>query len=242
LFYFSYFSAYFLRPGKNNNSDKNGNESRADLVPQDPPNDVIEAPSREVPMVGRAAKIRFGTLGTGFDLARQAWPSEQQVFSSQTTDMSELFPNRPKVPEVGSPGHLPVGFLQGEYQVDVMVVDLMDDTSWIRSVERTAVLTRPKVVVAATSADTLLKADKSAKAKVLRKRMRALGYEVTYWFLRAHQHGAALVQDRLFTVFYQASDTMNGTNWPWPPPSTYGLTWVGAVVARPLVSNATTWM
>jgi hypothetical protein len=96
--------------------------------------------------------------------------------------------------------------LQGANQVDVVLIDLLDDTSWLRNVERIPVVARPQAVVAATSADTLLNASKSANAKVLRKRMKALGYEVTYWFLRAHEHGAALVQDRLFTVFYQAKD------------------------------------
>jgi hypothetical protein len=89
------------------NNDKG---SRADPVHQDPPNDVIEAPSREVPVVGRVTKIRFGTVGSGFDLARLAWPTDEHVFSSQTSDLSDMLPNRPQVPEVGPPGRLKVGF------------------------------------------------------------------------------------------------------------------------------------
>jgi hypothetical protein len=143
-------------------------------VLQDQPNDVITAPSREVPMVGRASTIRFGPVGTGFDRARLAWPSEERVSSSQAADLSALLPNRPKVPEVGSPGRLGVGFLQRENHVDVLLIaSSLDHTSWTRSVERTP--------VNATSAATLFKVAKRAQAKVLRKHMRALGYEVTYW-------------------------------------------------------------
>jgi hypothetical protein len=57
-------------------------------VHQDPPNDAIKVPSREE--AGRTATIRFGPVGTGFDLARLAWPSEEYSFSSQTTILSEL--------------------------------------------------------------------------------------------------------------------------------------------------------
>jgi hypothetical protein len=60
-------------------------------------------------MVGRAAKIRFGPVGTGYDLSRLVWPctSEEHAFSSQTADLSELLPNRPQIWEVGPPGCLP---------------------------------------------------------------------------------------------------------------------------------------
>jgi hypothetical protein len=212
-----YFRIYplLLRPGKRHASDEHDKGSRADPVHQDPPNDVIEAPGREVPVVGRATKIRFGTVGSGFDLARLAWPTEEHVFSSQTSDLGDMLPNRPQVPEVGPPGRLKVGFLQGDNRVDVLLIDLLDDTSWTRIVERAEVNARPQAVVVATSADTLLHASKSSKAKVLRKQMRALGYEVPYWFLRAHEHGAALVQDRLFTGFIRAVPTAPPRWLPW---------------------------
>jgi hypothetical protein len=89
-------------------------------------------------------------------------------------------------------------------KLTLLLIDLLDDTSRLRNVQRTHVIVRPRAVVAATSADTLLNAATCAKANVSRKRMRALGYDVTYWLLRSHEHSAALVQDRLFTVLYQA--------------------------------------
>jgi hypothetical protein len=40
------------------------------MVHQGPPNNVVKAPSRAVPVVGKAAKICFGPVGKGFDLSR----------------------------------------------------------------------------------------------------------------------------------------------------------------------------
>jgi hypothetical protein len=109
-------------------------------------------------MVGRASKIRFGTIGSGFDFARLTWPAEEHVFSSQTSDLSDLLPNRPQVPEFGPLGRLPVGFLYGENQVDALLIDLMDDVRWIRNVERVPASSRPSMVVVSISAAILLNA------------------------------------------------------------------------------------
>ena len=68
----SYFSADLLRPGRSNPSDEHDKGSSADLVHQDSPDDVVKMPSHEVPVVGRAFKIRFGPVGAGFDLTRLA--------------------------------------------------------------------------------------------------------------------------------------------------------------------------
>jgi hypothetical protein len=45
-------TADLLRPGKSDPSDEHDKGSSADLVHQVPPDDVIEAPSREAPMGG----------------------------------------------------------------------------------------------------------------------------------------------------------------------------------------------
>jgi hypothetical protein len=63
-----------------------------DLVHQDPPNDVIAAPSHLVPVVGRASTIRFGTTGTRLDLACLFLPSAAQVVASQTLSCIDLPP------------------------------------------------------------------------------------------------------------------------------------------------------
>jgi hypothetical protein len=80
-------------------------------------------------MVGRASKIRFGTFGTGLDLARLAWPAEEQVFSSQPLIYRTCSPTDLRSRNLDLRDAFQ-SFLHGE-TVDVLLIDLMDDTGWI---------------------------------------------------------------------------------------------------------------
>jgi hypothetical protein len=55
-------------------------ERSIDLVHQDQPDEVIDEPSRLAPMVGRASTIRFGPVGTGFDLSSLTLSSRRTAF------------------------------------------------------------------------------------------------------------------------------------------------------------------
>jgi hypothetical protein len=91
-----------------------------DLAP--PNKDIIEAPSREVPIPGGRVPIKFGTVGSGLDVVRSVWPSEEHMFSSQTIDLRTVLPHRPLVHEVGPPNRVPPGIL-AKHLVDVILLE-----------------------------------------------------------------------------------------------------------------------
>ena len=49
--------------------------------------DIMEAPTRSLPILSLGRKIRFGTIGLGLDLPRAIWPQENQVFSLQDPNL-----------------------------------------------------------------------------------------------------------------------------------------------------------
>ena len=182
--------------------------------------DILEASGKRLSMppveregICRRQKIRFGTIGAGLDLARLAWPNEHHVFSSQVCDLTEALAHRPKAcSELGPPNRLKPTVLT-VYPVDVLLVEYEcgPNATWVRWLDETELAMRPKVIVAMGDPANLLDSVKDATDRVLRKRMKTLGYAPVYWLLQAHKHGAALQQDRLVTVFQCDTETFPGT-------------------------------
>jgi hypothetical protein len=131
------------------------------------------------------------------------WPRATHVFSSQTASLEKLFPGRIPTLELGPPSRVPVTQLC-DTPVDVLLVDLQCFTMWERWVEH-AVTTgsAPSVVAQALSPEYLSDGPKDTALHLRGKRLKRLGYTAVYWYLRAHEFGAALHQDRLFVLYYR---------------------------------------
>jgi hypothetical protein len=168
--------------------------------------DIVEAHTRlvhqERPSLSQA-HLRYGTVGTGTDVARLVWPQASHVFSSQSMDLASVLPGRPSAAaEIGPPGRVPTSQLH-RTPVDILLVDQgvgADWERWVRAVERTKVA--PSVVVLACTPDHLAEKSLETARHCQDKRLKQSGYGVEYWYLRAHDFGAALHQDRLFVVYY----------------------------------------
>jgi hypothetical protein len=71
---------------------------------------------------------------------------------------------------------------------------------WLRALDDMA--DAPKIIAQSLPPDYLSDKTKEATLHMRGKRMQRLGYEISHWFLRAHQFGAAVHQDRLIVVFH----------------------------------------
>jgi hypothetical protein len=181
--------------------------------------DIVEAPTRhvhqELPESNRPT-LRFGTIGSGLDVARMVWPCSQHVFSSQTTSLIDTLPGRPSTKELGPPERVPKDQLL-RTPVDALLVDVESAghwERWVQAVSRTP--KAPKIIAQSLPPEHLSDKSKEAGLHMSGKRMRHLGYGMTYLFLQAHKFGAALHQDRLFVVFYSQQYR---TQPPTQPPS-----------------------
>jgi hypothetical protein len=175
--------------------------------------DIVEAPSRHVHQVGRTPTmrpLRYATLGMGLDVGRLVWTEAIHVYSSQCTDLDALLPGRPSTTEVGPPHRLRSDqFLHSP--VDLLLMDLDDSEHWERCMEK-AVGTEaaPTVILQCLPPEFLAH---NTHETTLHQRDK---YHVVYWFLRAHEFGAALHQDRLFVVYYLSADGSGGPKQPEP--------------------------
>jgi hypothetical protein len=167
--------------------------------------DLVAAPTRLVqppsPSAARAL-LRFGTVGSGLDVIRSVWPQGQHVFSSQSSDLDTVLPRRPGTVELGPPGRVPIGQLVAT-PVDVLWVDLTEFDRWETWIERAhAAGTAPKAVAWVTNPAKMVDPTAEEKLHHRGKRLAAFGYSVRFWFLRAHEHGVALHQDRLVILYF----------------------------------------
>jgi hypothetical protein len=86
-----------------------------------------------------------------------------------------------------------------DFQMDVAYEDYMHETSWrlVTLMPRLILRQSPSLVICCRRICRLSRLS-FCHAAVLRKRMRALVYEVTSLFVRTYEYGAALLQDHLF--------------------------------------------
>jgi hypothetical protein len=167
--------------------------------------DIGEAPTRHVhqkpPEIARPA-LRYGTIGSGLDVGRLVWPRGHHVFSSQTTSLEKVLPRRPTTRELGPPDRVLSDQLQST-PVDVLLVDVTSGSHWERWLQGVSgTKFAPKVIAQSLPPGFLSDKEKEAEWHSRGKRLQRLGYGVSYWYLRAHEFGAALHQDRCFTVYH----------------------------------------
>lgn len=151
---------------------------------------------------------------------RAVWPDEDQVFSAQAYDCNEALSNRPTVSEAGSPERVPHKILK-KVAMDVLMVDgsgpLSAKPPWEQWVGRCPEKDQPQAIAIMSPASTLVTDRESGHMKQIRKRMEHRGYSSGVWFLRAHEHGAALRQDRVAWYFYKSrGDKDQGPREPTP--------------------------
>ena len=126
-----------------------------------------------------------------------------------------MAPDRPAADVIlGPPNRLAKDFLS-VHPVDVLLLlasssslgkknKPVRDAPWIRSLTACSGPTRPSVVICIEESHALV-ADDGVSSKVVRKRMQQLGYNHTVWFLRVHELGAAVVQDKTMSRFFEAT-------------------------------------
>jgi hypothetical protein len=150
--------------------------------------------------------LRYATLGTGLDVGRLVWTEAIHVYSAQSTDLCELLPGRPRTQEVGPPHRLRSDQFR-RAPVDFLLVDVDDSEHWERCLEETVETDKaPTVILQCLPPEFLVHTAKEATLHQRDKRMKKRGYQVVYWFLRAHEFGAALHQDRLVVVYYRSAN------------------------------------
>jgi hypothetical protein len=163
--------------------------------------DILEAPGRQIHQPVQAShRWRFGTLGNGLDLIRQVWLSAEHVFSSQTVGIVSKLEGRPVALEVGPPSRVKANLLS-KHPVNILLVDMVETDLWEGWIESAPAALRPKIIMDVTVPEQLVDEQLEAARSTQRKRLRILGYGSVTWFMRAHEHGAALHQDRLIVVY-----------------------------------------
>ena len=163
-------------------------------------------------------RLRYGTIGKGLDLCRQAWSSEVQVFSAQDRNMCQELPSRPKTRETKPVSQLRAGFLN-EHPTDALLVDEGDGKireATLTLLQKALDSRRPKVVVISGPTERLIETKPREQTKQRRKRLERLGYQSVEWLLHGTEQGGAVDQSRLIEVFYRKPRE----DWPLPrPPS-----------------------
>jgi hypothetical protein len=104
--------------------------------------------------------------------------------------------------ELGPPDRVLSDQLQST-PVDVLLVDSTSGSHWERWLQGVCgTKNAPKIIAQSLPPEFLSDKEKEIEWHSRGKRLQHLGYGGTYWYLRAHEFGAALHQDRCFTIYH----------------------------------------
>lgn len=140
---------------------------------------------------------RFGTAGPITSLFRKVWESEHHVFAAEG---GHRMPTSGQVQDLGHPDRAPRNVLN-RFPVEVLVIDEgtqhtgRSDRYWTRWIETCEAATLPNYIFVAAPAQELV-LEEGLQSKGWRRRFERWGYESHFWFLRNHEHGGAVRQDR----------------------------------------------
>ena len=101
---------------------------------------------------------------------------------------------------LGHPDRTPANTLN-QHPVDVLAIEEdtvgrpSTDRYWVRWMERCDPENKPNYIVVAAPPCELVE-DTGLQNKEWRRRFQRWGYEAHYWFLRGHEHGGVIRQDR----------------------------------------------
>ena len=164
--------------------------------------DIIQAVERLVPLLPRANKFQYGTVGGGLDCFRMVWPQEAHLFSSQAQAASSALPHRPSVEELAPPGRVKKTILR-KHKLDALFIDLDGASHWLRWVTAAAPTQQPQVIAIMAPSMNLIKEPAASASTLERKQMARMGYRCQTWFLQAKDYGGAISQDRTAVVYFK---------------------------------------
>jgi hypothetical protein len=154
------------------------------------------------------ATHRYGTAGHGPNLFQEIWKNERHIFNAGGEKMGL----GPGVCHLGHPDRAAANTLN-QLPVEVLAIDESTHTGplhstdryWVRWMDRCERANQPKYVLVATSPQELV-ADDGLQTKSWRRRFDKWGYEAHYWFLRSHEHGGVVRQDRCVLILHRREE------------------------------------
>lgn len=144
-------------------------------------------------------RFRYGTAGPWGNLFESAWTAENHVFAAVGAGEGTHGARH----HLGHPSRVKSDVLSA-YPVDVLAVEdgeAQGDKYWARWLDGCLEVDRPSYVVISAAASELVN-DHGLQSKPWRVRFKAWGYSAHYWFLRGHEHGGVVRQDRCFLILH----------------------------------------
>ena len=165
---------------------------------------VITEASKVVPGFRSTDIIRFGVAGQHRSLFPEAWTGEKLIFEA----FGGKAPSRTQAGTwVGHPERVSPRILNRK-PVDVLVIEESrgdgtieshDDRYWERWINECTKANLPELVIVCAMASEIVK-EGGLHSKQWRRRALDWGYDPGYWFLRGHEHGGVVRQDRTILV------------------------------------------
>jgi hypothetical protein len=154
----------------------------------------------EVIEVAQQGKRWFGMAGPFPILFTEAWKEDEHVFSAEGG--SALIKNDTQ--RLGPPERVTTDVLN-RYPVEVLAVKetLQPNKSqprfWVKWINKCKPANLPDYVIISASSKELVEED-GLQSKPWRWTFQEWGYKTHYWFLRSHEHGGVVRQDRCMLV------------------------------------------
>jgi hypothetical protein len=163
----------------------------------------------EVVDVSNQGQRRFGTAGSFPSLFREAWKEDIHVFTAEGGNL----PLDAYTQRLGLPERVAANVLN-RHPVDVLAIEEPPSISkkpqqrfWVKWLDKCQQANLPNYVLISAPAKELVEAD-GLQTKPWRRRFQEWGYEAHYWFLRAHEHGGVVRQDRCMLVLRRQDDAV----------------------------------
>jgi hypothetical protein len=163
--------------------------------------DVLEVSEKVVDLGKKQRIIKFGSVGRGFNAFGDLWNQHQQVFSAQNTAVEHT--REYGGAELGAPGRVRKEVLN-THPVEVLGIDCCSSNVWRRWLDHCRVENLPRGIFCLNPSSILLE-EGDVLGKSFRTDMKRRGYHSRHWHLRAWEHGSALNQTRVLTVFWQGN-------------------------------------
>jgi hypothetical protein len=169
----------------------------------------------EVVDVTPKAKRRYGTAGPFPILFSEAWKEDAHVFSAE----GHRTLTQTGTHHLGPPERVATDVLN-RHPVTVLAVEETLQTParslvryWPRWIERCRLDKLPDYVIVSAPSKELVD-EEGLQSKPWRRRFRDWGYEAHFWFLRAHEHGGVVRQDRCMLVLRRDDPSVSAIQHP----------------------------
>ncbi len=161
----------------------------------------------EVIDVQPQTRRRYGTAGPGPGLFKEVWAHHDHVFAAEGGTAL-----RGQDLQLGHPARVSSGILN-LHPVEVLVIEEGGDGGrpreryWTRWLDKCHADNQPDYVVLSAPAKELV-AETGLHSKEWRRRFQGWNYEPHYWFLRGHEHGGVVRQDRCMVMLRRRGDSV----------------------------------